>query len=498
MNKSNFEYDLLVIGGGINGAGIAADAAGRGLSVVLCEKGDLASATSSSSSKLIHGGLRYLEQYEFMLVRKALKERELLAGLARHIIRPIPFNIPQLPHSRNSLLIRAGLFLYDYLAPRKLFSNSRRIYFGDDSPLNLAIKKGYEYWDAQVDDARLVVLNALQAESQGARILCRTECTRLEATDKGWTASLRENHQGEDFQLGFKAVVNATGPWVSSVSESFSKDKAAHDLRLVKGSHIIVPRVHQGEQAFFLQHHDGRVVFIIPYQQEFSLIGTTEEEYEGDLDKVEISQAEKDYLLGISNLYLRNRISESDIVHSYAGVRPLIDEQEKDASKVSRDFSLEMQEEPHPILSIYGGKVTSYRLLAEHAVNKLQKFFPDMQEAWTAEAMLPGGDFDMPESLYTELVSRHGWLGADIINRWINSYGTLSFDIVEGVASKEDLGICFGHTLYQKEVDYLCNKEWARDADDILWRRSKLGLILSEDEKSSLRKYLEKLYSSVK
>ncbi len=490
MSNSRTEYDLLVIGGGINGVGIAADAAGRGLKVVLCEKADLASATSSKSSKLIHGGLRYLEQYEFSMVRKSLKERELLAGLAQHLIRPLAFNIPQLPHSRNGFLIRAGLFLYDYLAPRKRFKNSRRISFGDDSPLNPAIKKGFEYWDAQVDDARLVVLNAKRAEIHGARILSRTECTGMKAAEQGWTVKLKDSRTQEEHTLNCKAVVNATGPWVADVSEALSEEPAQHGIRLVKGSHIVVPRIHEGEQAFLLQHHDGRVVFVMPYLHDFSLIGTTEEEYSGKLEEVEISQAELTYLISIVNLYFSKEILQQDIVHSFAGVRPLIDEQEKDASKVSRGFRLEMQAEPHPLLSVYGGKLTSYRLLAEHAVNKLKRFFPQMGPTWTSGAALPGGDFEDPEELGKKLVSLHGWLGADIIARWMNSYGTLSFDIVGDAESLADMGICFGHNLYQREVDYLCKHEWARSADDILWRRGKLGLYLDEAEKRSLENYI--------
>ena len=494
MSKSNSEYDLLVIGGGINGAGIAADAAGRGLDVVLCEKGDLASATSSSSSKLIQGGLRYLEQYEFSMVRKSLKERELLSGLAQHIIRPLAFNIPQLPHSRNSMLIRAGLFLYDYIAPRKRFKNSRRISFGDDSPLNAAIRKGFEYWDAQVDDARLVVLNAIQAEAHGAQILTRTECTGMRATEQGWTVTVRDNQSEEEYELNCKAIVNATGPWVADVAESLSKEPAHHGIRLVKGSHIIVPKIHDGEQAFLLQHHDGRVVFVMPYLQEFSLIGTTEEEFTGELENVEISQAETTYLISIVNLYFKKDVLQQDIVHSFSGVRPLIDEQEKDASKVSRGFRLEIQTKPQPMLSVYGGKVTSYRLLAEHAVNKLEQFFPKMGASWTNKAKLPGGDFDIPEELFKELVSVYGWLGPDVIGRWLNSYGTLSFDIVKGTNSLADMGVKFGHSLYQREVDYLCKHEWARNADDILWRRSKLGLYLDDAEKRSLENYIKQSY----
>ena len=336
-------HDLVIVGGGINGAGIAADAAGRGLDVVLCEKGDLASATSSWSTKLIHGGLRYLEHYEFGLVRKSLQERELLTAAAAHIIKPLAFQIPQLPHSRSSLMIRAGLFLYDNLARRRRFSSSRAIKIDPDGPLNPGITHGFEYWDAQVDDSRLVVINALQAQRQGAQILTRTECTDMRATDEGWCVTLHDHRRNTDREIECRAIVNAAGPWVASLSAQLSKQKAEHDIRLVKGSHIVVPRMHTGSQAFMLQHHDGRVIFVIPWLQDYTLIGTTEQEHEGSLDRVEISKEEINYLLSIVNLYFKKSILHSDVVYSYSGIRPLIDEEEQNASKVSRDYNLELK-----------------------------------------------------------------------------------------------------------------------------------------------------------
>ena len=365
-------HDLVIVGGGINGAGIAADAAGRGLDVVLCEKGDLASATSSWSTKLIHGGLRYLEHYEFGLVRKSLQERELLTAAAAHIIKPLAFQIPQLPHSRSSLMIRAGLFLYDNLARRRRFSSSRAIKIDPDGPLNPAITHGFEYWDAQVDDSRLVVINALQAQRQGAQILTRTECTDMRATDEGWCVTLHDHRRNTDREIECRAIVNAAGPWVASLSAQLSKQKAEHDIRLVKGSHIVVPRMHTGSQAFMLQHHDGRVIFVIPWLQDYTLIGTTEQEHEGSLDRVEISKEEINYLLSIVNLYFKKSILHSDVVYSYSGIRPLIDEEEQNASKVSRDYNLELKMQPHPLLSVYGGKVTTYRVLAEEVLSKLK------------------------------------------------------------------------------------------------------------------------------
>jgi len=489
-------HDLVIVGGGINGAGIAADAAGRGLDVVLCEKGDLASATSSWSTKLIHGGLRYLEHYEFGLVRKSLQERELLTAAAAHIIKPLAFQIPQLPHSRSSLMIRAGLFLYDNLARRRRFSSSRAIKIDPDGPLNPGITHGFEYWDAQVDDSRLVVINALQAQRQGAQILTRTECTDMRATDEGWCVTLHDHRRNTDREIECRAIVNAAGPWVASLSAQLSKQKAEHDIRLVKGSHIVVPRMHTGSQAFMLQHHDGRVIFVIPWLQDYTLIGTTEQEHEGSLDRVEISKEEINYLLSIVNLYFKKSILHSDVVYSYSGIRPLIDEEEQNASKVSRDYNLELKMQPHPLLSVYGGKVTTYRVLAEEVLSKLKTTLPTMGPAWTANAKLPGGDFDLPEHLFQKLVSKYSWLGPDLISRWLNSYGTLSFDILGNARSIGDLGVKFGHNLYQAEVDYLCKEEWARTADDVLWRRTKLGLKLSKAERDSLANYINQSFSA--
>jgi len=494
LNQSQSSHDLLIIGGGVNGVGIAADAAGRGLDVVLCEKADLASATSSSSSKLIHGGLRYLEHYKFGLVRKSLQERELLSSAAPHIIRPLAFHIPQLPHSRGSILLRAGLFLYDHLARRKRFGSSRGIRIEKDGPLNPAIRRGFEYWDAQVDDARLVVLNALQAKKYGATILTRTECTEINPTDEGWSVTLHDKINNTERIVQTKAIINATGPWVASVAEKLASQTASHEIRLVKGSHIVVPRIHEGEQAFLLQHHDGRIVFIMPYLQKYSLIGTTEQKFEGDLDQVEISNEEISYLISIVNLYFKKPVMRSDIIYSFAGVRPLIEEEGKDASSVSREYRLELEQNPQAILSVYGGKVTTYRVLADEAMEKMRGIFPGLGPSWTAMAKLPGGDFDAPETLFQQLAVDHAWLGPDIINRWLQSYGTISFDILGDAKGPEDMGIKFGNNLYQREVDYLCTHEWARTVDDILWRRSKLGYEFSREDRTSLANYIEQSF----
>lgn len=494
MNPEKFDHDLLVIGGGINGAGIAADAAGRGLNVFLCEKSDLAAATSSWSSKLIHGGLRYLESYEFGLVRKSLRERDVLTEAARHIIHPLAFQIPQLENSRSGLMVRLGLFLYDNLVKRVHYKSSRSIKYGADSPLNGTIRRGFEYWDARVDDSRLVVLNALQAQVHSAQIATRTECTALAtvklAGENGWRATMYDHVNEQEIHRTFKAVVNASGPWVSQLYESLQNKEAPHDLRLVKGSHIVVPKLYEGDNAFLMQHHDGRVVFAIPYLDDFTLIGTTEEEYTGDLREVGISQQESEYLVAITNLYFKTSLHKDDIVTTYSGVRPLIDEAGKSASKVSRDYRLVLEKEPAPILSVYGGKVTTYRVLAEQVMNQLGPFFPGMQSAWTKRATLPGGDFDLSENLFQKMASQYGWLGPDLITRWLNTYGTLSFDILQNVRSMGDMGVRFGANLYQKEVDYLRRKEWAQTADDILWRRTKLAYQFTDKETQSLANYL--------
>ncbi len=497
MNPEKFDHNLLIIGGGINGAGIAADAAGKGLNVLLCEKSDLAAATSSWSSKLIHGGLRYLESYEFGLVAKSLRERDVLTESARHIIHPLAFQIPQLENSRSGLLVRIGLFIYDNLVKRVHYKASRSVRYPDDSPLNDTIKRGFEYWDAQVDDSRLVVLNALQAQAHSAQIWTRTECTALSAIningEDGWRATFYDHNKGYVVHRTCRVVVNAAGPWVSDLYESLQKKPAPHKLRLVKGSHIVVPRLHDSDNAFLLQHRDGRVVFVIPYLDEFSLIGTTEEEFVGDLDDIGISQNETEYLVAITNLYFKKSLHKDDIVTTYSGVRPLIDEEGKSASKVTRDYRLILEKEPAPMLSVYGGKLTTYRILAEQVMNQLGPFFPSMQSAWTKKVTLPGGDFELAENLSKEMASQYGWLSPDLISRWLNAYGTLSFDILQNVRSMRDMGIRFGANLYQKEVDYLRRKEWAQTAEDILWRRTKLAYQFSDKETQSLANYLQQV-----
>lgn len=491
MTKSQSEFDLLVIGGGINGAGIAADAAGRGLSVALLEKGDLACATSSWSSKLIHGGLRYLENYQFGLVRKSLKEREVLTKAAPHLVTPLAFQIPMLPESRSAILLRCGLFLYDSLAKRKHYEASRAVRYCADSPLKASIRKGFEYWDAQVDDSRLVVANALQAKQRGAVILTRHEVTDATANLEGWSVAVKGHLTGIRRTLTCKVLVNAAGPWVSQLHDKIARSVEAHQLKLVKGSHLVLPKLSEQNRAFLLQHGDGRVVFVIPYLNDFSLVGTTEEEYSGDLDAPQISEAEVSYLLKIVNRYFNVAVSDEQIVGAFSGIRPLVESEGEQATRVSRDYRMQLHRLPAPMLSVYGGKVTTYRLLAEQVLERLRDFFPVMTGSWTESAVLPGGDFETRDKLQQQLVGRYPWLRLDLIKRWLTGYGTCAAEIVGAARSMGDLGVCFGANLFQLEVDYLCAREWAITAEDILWRRTKLGYLFSEQEVRSLSTYLD-------
>ncbi|OFE11244.1 glycerol-3-phosphate dehydrogenase [Pseudohongiella acticola] len=488
--------DLLVVGGGINGAGIAADAAGRGLSVLLCEKSDLGGATSSASTKLIHGGLRYLEYYEFRLVRESLAERETLLSSAPHIVWPLRFRLPHQPNQRPAWMIRAGLFLYDYLGKRVTLPASKAIRFGDNSPLVAGFSKGFEYSDCWVDDARLVVLNAMQARRHGAVIRTRTACNSLSAiTDAGgqsaWQATLTETDTGVRHQVSARCVVNAAGPWVSQLGKKLLPEASTEPVRLVKGSHIVVPRVYDGDEAYMLQHSDGRVIFVIPYENEFSLIGTTEQDFSDDPAEAKISPEEVTYLLDIVNQYFRKGLSEKDVKHHFSGVRPLIDEEVENASKVSRDYTLELDMAPAPLLTVYGGKITTYRRLAEAVLHKLSSVFPDMGDDWTANAQLPGGEFDSQKSLSAELSAEYPWLEPALRERWVRQYGRRVSEILAGAEDMTALGACIGPGLYACEVDYLCAQEWARSVDDILWRRTKLGLWFDDAARANLEVYLQ-------
>jgi glycerol-3-phosphate dehydrogenase len=493
MNENSDVLDVVVIGGGINGTGTAADAAGRGLKVLLCEQNDLASSTSSNSSKLIHGGLRYLEHYEFRLVREALAEREVLIKNAPHIIKPLQFRLPHQRHLRPSWMIRAGLFLYDNLAKRVTLPSSKGIKFLNDSALVPSIKKGFEYSDGWVDDARLVTLNAVSAKENGAKILTRTQCIKAEREENMWVVTLKDVLTNKESIVKTKAVVNACGPWVAQLFDDALTLKSPQSIRLVKGSHIVVPRIHKEEQAYMLQNADERIVFVIPFEDKFSLIGTTDVEYKGDPSQVKISDEEINYLINITNDYFNHKISRSDIVTTYSGVRPLLDDEAEDAQAVSRDYTLELNDKYNktPILSIFGGKITTYRKLSEAAVDKLEDYFPNIGQPWTADKALPGGDFDTKENLAESLQNKYPWLAESLVKRYVRSYGTYSYKFLNESQGYQDLGEQFSQDLYSAEIDYLIENEWAVTVEDIIWRRSKRGLYLKEDEIEHIRKHIQ-------
>jgi glycerol-3-phosphate dehydrogenase len=488
MNDAG-NFDLLIVGGGVNGAGIACDATGRGLSVALVERGDLAGATSSASSKLIHGGLRYLEHREFRLVREALKERDVLIAKAPHITKVLDFVLPHQGGIRPAWLVRLGLYLYDALATSERLPRSRAVIFAGHStgaPLKPEIKRGFIYADCWVDDARLVVLNARAAADRGARIMTRTRLEDARRANGGWEARL----EGPDGPLTARAraIVNAAGPWVLGAQEKLHLGTRRR-VRLIKGSHIVVPRVHDGDFAYILQNVDRRVVFVLPYEGRFSLIGTTDVPIEGDPAAVKIDQAEIGYLCDAVNRYLWKPIAPADVVWSYAGVRPLVDDESINPSKVTRDYVIDLDAEGGaPALSIFGGKITTYRRLAEHALQRLAPFFPVMGAPWTATAPLPGGDLAgaSVEDFATALAARLRDVAAVHVGALARRHGTLARMVLGDARCAADLGRHFGAGLYQREVDYLIRHEWAATAEDVLWRRTKCGLHMSEAERAAV------------
>lgn len=485
MNSHSFPQavDLLIVGGGINGAGIARDAAGRGLSVLLVEQDDLAGHTSSASTKLIHGGLRYLEYGEFRLVRESLIERERLWGMAPHIIWPLSFVLPQTRSPRPAWMVRLGLFAYDHIGGRKKLPATRTVRL-DRSPYGEGLAdrkgKGFVYADCWVDDARLVVLNALDAAERGAHILTRTRFEGARRQDGIWAARIKGASGAGAVHA--RAIVNAAGPWVSAVIDGIEEASPKGQVRLIKGSHIVVPKLHSGNHAYMLQNPDRRIVFAIPFEGEFTLVGTTDQPWESAPAKAEISETETGYLLDTVNRYFDRKVTHDDIVWTYAGIRPLFDDQAENASAVTRDYVLDLDRgadgDAPALLNIFGGKITTYRKLAEHALSRLAAALPDMGEAWTAGAGLPGsdmpdGDFDAFVARQTE---RRPAMPAPLLRRLARAYGTRAEAILGDATSVEDLGEDFGGGLTAAEVRYLVDHEWARTAEDILYRRSKLGL----------------------
>jgi glycerol-3-phosphate dehydrogenase len=484
-------FDLAIIGGGVNGCGIARDAAGRGNSVFLCEMNDLASGTSSWSTKLVHGGLRYLEYYEFRLVREALIEREILWQIAPHIIRPLRFVLPHHDGLRPAWLLRLGLFLYDHIGGRNLLPPTRSVDLTTDEVGKPLVPnrytKGFEYSDCFVDDARLVVLNARDAADRGADIRTRSRAVEIRQENQIWQVTVQNTVSGARSTIKARVLVNAGGPWVEQVLASGAGVNARAKVRLVQGSHIVVRKLYDHDRAYMFQNSDGRIVFVIPYQDDFTLIGTTDRDYEGDPSKVKASTEEIKYLCDSVSEYLAKPVRPEDVVWTYSGVRPLYDDGASEAKAATRDYVFELDTPGGaPLLSIYGGKITTYRRLAEEALERLAPYLRSSKarEGWTARSPLPGGDLDVSAipALSAELVRLYPFLNAAHANRLAHAYGTRATKLLGNAKSAGDLGQSFGATLTEREVRYLMSVEWALTADDIVWRRSKLGLRLSAAE----------------
>lgn len=487
--------DLIVIGGGINGAGIAADAAGRGLSVLMLEGQDLACATSSASSKLIHGGLRYLEHYEFRLVSEALAEREVLLKMAPHIAFPMRFRLPHRPHLRPAWMIRTGLFMYDHLGKRTSLPASTGLRFGADSVLKPEIVRGFEYSDCWVDDARLVLANAQMVTRKGGEVKTRTRATKATRENGLWVVEAQDIDTGETFTWRAKGLVNATGPWVKTFFDEGLHLPSPYGIRLIKGSHIVVPRVHTQKQAYILQNEDKRIVFVIPWMDEFSIIGTTDVEYHGDPKAVQIDDKEVSYLLNVYNAHFKKTLTKDDIVWTYSGVRPLCDDESDSPQAVTRDYTLDIHDEngQAPLLSVFGGKLTTYRKLAEHALDKLERYYPNIGPAWTKECRLPGGDIGGDRDDYAaKLRRRYGFLTESLARHLVRTYGSNSDLVLGDAKTLGDLGEDFGHEFYEAELRYLVEHEWVRCAEDALWRRTKLGMWLNEEQQARVAQWLVK------
>lgn len=485
-------FDVAIIGGGINGCGCAADAALRGLSVVLFEQDDLASKTSSSSTKLIHGGLRYLEHYEFSLVKKALVERQNLLRLAPHIVHPQAFVLPYQKFMRPSWFLRIGLFLYDHLSTQNRLPHCKTIYREESSyfnPLLSEFNNGFLFYDAATDDVRLTVSNALQAKNHGANIRTRSRVIKTAIKDQIWTLTIQPE-KGSIYQVKAKTLINAAGPWVADTAKMLNIS-LEHKMALVKGSHIIVPQMYEGQHAYFLQHKDKRVIFVIPYHG-YSMIGTTDIPFNPDSDQIKISQEEIDYLLSLANSYFNKQLNANDLVYSWSGVRPLISEQEKEASTLSRDYSYEVLTTPAPMITILGGKITTYRQLAEEVVDQLKVIFPELAPSRTKSTLLPGAYLDSMSFLdYVDYAKQqYAWLPKDLFNRYLYSYGTNMELFLANCSKLTSMGQYFGSELYQVELDYLIKYEWAETTEDVLFRRTKLGLSMTEEEKEKVAKYL--------
>ncbi|MEM1235450.1 MAG: glycerol-3-phosphate dehydrogenase [Pseudomonadota bacterium] len=511
------DFDLFIIGGGINGCGIARDAAGRGMKVGLAEMSDLGSATSSASTKLFHGGLRYLEYFEFRLVRESLIERERLLGAMPHISWPMRFVLPYhrdmrfesatptsnllsfvmpwMKGRRPAWLIRLGLFMYDNLGGRKILPPTSTVRLRgspEGAPLQERFEKAYEYSDCWVEDSRLVVLNARDAEARGATILPRTKVVGAERTDELWTVTL-EDAKGTR-QVTAEALVNAGGPWVEDVIRTKVRQNTSEGVRLVRGSHIVTKRLYDHDKCYFFQGEDGRIIFSIPYETDFTLIGTTDADHDDPSVKPAISEAERDYLLDFASNYFAKPITKDDVVWTYSGVRPLYDDGASSASAATRDYVLKLNTEGAPLLNIFGGKITTYRKLAEHAMEKLAEGMAVPGKAWTAGVAMPGGDFGVTEvdAKIAALKTDYPFLDDRWAKRLIRAYGTEAWAVLGDAKEPADLGEAFGASLTAQEIAWLIDHEYVQSAEDVVWRRSKLGLRMSADEVKALDQWIEK------
>lgn len=489
--------DVFVIGGGVNGTGIARDAAGRGYSVMLCEMNDLASGTSSAATKLVHGGLRYLEYYKFRLVHEALAEREVLWAAAPHIIWPLRFVLPHVKGMRPAWFLRLGLFVYDYLGGRKLLPGTKTLDLRNHSagqPLKPGFRTAFEFSDGWVNDSRLVALNARDAANRGAIIRTRTRVTSARRVDGTWQVTFEDQRTGTNETVRARLLVNAAGPWVDEVIIGALGENGAHNVRLVKGSHIVTKKLFEHDKCYFFQNDDGRPIFAIPYEQDYTLIGTTDLDYEGDPADVRISEAEIDYLLAAVGAYFARPVTREDIVWSYSGVRPLFDDGASTSKEATRDYVLKRvgAGSEAPLINVFGGKLTTYRRLAQKVVDMVGDAIGAKGTRWTAEGRLPGGDF--PPTGYEALVEkmRRTYPGFEqsLIRRLVRSYGTETPAVLGDAESAADLGEHFGAGLHAREVDYLVAREWAQTADDVLWRRSKLGLKVNKEDKARLAAYM--------
>lgn len=491
----NESVDVFVIGGGINGASVARDAVGRGYSVALAEMNDLASGTSSAATKLVHGGLRYLEHYEFRLVHEALAEREVLWAEAPHIIKPLRFVLPHHKGLRPAMVLRAGLAMYDYMGGRRLLPPTKTLDLTRDvtgKPLKAGYRLGFEYSDCWVDDARFVVLNARDAADKGAAIHVRTKVTSVRREQGGWRVEL-DGEAGRQ-SLMARLVVNAAGPWVDQVITGTMGKNGAHNVRLVKGSHIVVRKLYDHDRCYIFQNADGRIIFAIPYEDDFTLIGTTDQDYQGDPKDVKISDGETDYLLSAASEYFAQPVTREQIAWTYSGVRPLFDDGASAAQEATRDYVLKVDGDASTgaAINVFGGKLTTSRRLAESVLEKIGDVLGKKGKPWTKTSRLPGGDFEPLafEAEVRRLAMDYAGLPPAMLRRMTRLYGTKARALLGTATTADDLGQHFGIDLYAREVDYLVANEWARTAQDVLWRRTKLGLRFSAEQVGALEGYL--------